>query len=504
MRWTSIDGLRHYHDGLDAFGDGNHAGALDGYRKAATTEVSNLALQLGLTRAYNHLADEQRTTDPKEARQNYIKALLAALRATKLDGYSVEAHCQLGLVAFKVGDWRTAWWDSPERNEICTLLGKEPEELYNAADVRLFFLRLSDKAWRKAQRRTWWPVTAFRALWLDRRRTLAGQVRPFSRRRKSLHDVVLAAVVGTGYDVLDTVPPSAPSAVWYDRARCLIGLWTVRFGRLRGLRRALDQEGTLQYNLAAAYARRAVYLRDPEYDWSDSAPEAAKKDSGRRRLAVRCLNRAFFGPEQQLRTNDLEDVAGDRDFVEVRRSKAYKAWRGRFRTKARDVWRERFTSLASNSDAADRWWADHLIQATPRTFLWSNEGATWAQDVIVWFGDEVERWAALSDWIKDPTSSGARSAFEKAVGSPPTNEGRPITPPPEVHFLPNTNHRAVWDQAGTYVELALSAARAALERAVRRAEDHELQLLRTDLQQLAIERRQWWELLTAWAVAPTP
>jgi hypothetical protein len=122
---------------------------------------------------------------------------------------------------------------------------------------------------------------------------------------------------------------------------------------------------------------------------------------------------------------------------------------------------------------------------------------------VVWFGDEIERWSALSDWIKDPTSASTRDAFEKAVGSPPINKSRPIIALPAV-TVPDERPRDKWDSAQAYVDLALDDARGALDDALARVEDRDLDGLAGNLTELAYQRQALWEFIRDWAADGQP
>jgi hypothetical protein len=288
-------------------------------------------------------------------------------------------------------------------------------------------------------------------------------------------------------------------------------LLRVRFGRLWWLRRLPEQEGNVQYNLAAAYVGRALYLnRGAESPLSHKASKVMHQ-------ALKALQRSYAGTGRKMWVDDLSMVETDPDFDALRSTNAYQQWAARYGLieeveVAKSEWRELFATLAARADTASRCWHDHLEQPIPNSWRWNAAFSKWASDALTWIGDDLERWHALSAWVDHPAGFASQSTFEKSIKAPGINGSRPFRSM-KAPTLPGDQQDDV-DTVRSKNLAMLCLVKPSAELAATRVEEdlataleyvcaQDAPAFEAHLRELACRYAQIWSELALWAVRPT-
>lgn len=435
--WRSPQVARQHFEAVRAIGKGSLVGGLEQVEAALEAEPGNVLLHQRAFGAHVDLAHSDR-----DRTHHYFLALASALRSAALEERSYEAHYTVGVILSYVEKWADAWVGpvdgnlaaedraaaSKARDDAARLLddaagGASPLAALKATATTATIdpqkrkeavaaaLELSVDHWKKAVRRARWWYVAWGARRLRQRWASRNEVWVWRRQRFSVQDIMRGARVATEYDLIGA--RSCACDVTRRRRlhlRLLLAWIRVRHGF--GLVRRPDLEFQVQYNLVAAWARRAV--------WNNSST----KDAGR---AIKALDR-YFGARGGVRvtTDEIADLLVDPDLTELCTTSEFERWVRRVRPDAptvstsdrRERWKEAFQAMAATGLDAH-----HLLHAAageprPPGSWWSRSAAEWATARLGILAEDLDRWTAMEAWARDPLVTARRAAVRSKVPTP--------------------------------------------------------------------------------------
>ncbi len=434
LRWNRASSLAKYHEAIGCMRRNASGRAVELLDEVVPAEPANLLVQLSLSRAHHRLAmgtveDRALRSTDQQVGEHYLRSLVAATRAVLLNTDSEEAHARLAIMLGLVEAWYPWWVAQPQLREealeglravdrraaeLDDEVGAHPSK--NRSEFVGYFKGRAKRHWDKALRRSWWYSVNRIAFTLDRRRTVAGQIWLFRRRRKSIQDLVIGAWTATTYDVM------SEAASRRARARAYCRLLSVRFGYARGLRRESEREPDVRYNLAAACARRAVWLQRR----SSASPDRGRARGRRRsseeravRLALRYLNHWCSGRGGVLTEAQLQYLDVDPDFADLAARPEYLAWRRRFADAddaaiANRAWQDTYDQLSNAAVHAATAASELSLDRPPVGATWTEAHDAFCKRFIEAVQADRRRWALLDVWLANAASVSARDAFVEA------------------------------------------------------------------------------------------